>query len=65
MTSRKERWVSSLTELLLEEGWESVRSSKELMLGDAAQAVSQEVDMVAGTWAEVSLGNGVHQCTLN
>jgi len=65
MTSRKERWVSGLTELLLEEGWESVRSSKELVLGDAAQAVSQAVDMVAGTWAEVSLGSGVRQCTLN
>jgi len=65
MTNGKERWVGGLKELLLEDGWKSVRSSKELVWGDTAQAVSQAVDMAVGNWAEVFLGNGVRKCTLN
>ena len=65
MTNGGDRWVGGLVELLLEDGWKSVRSSKELVLGDAALAVSQGVDMAVGTWAEVLVGNGVRQSPLN
>ena len=59
MTNGEERWVGGLVELLLEDGWKNVRSSRDLVLSDAAQAVSQAVDMAVGNWAEVFVGNGV------
>jgi hypothetical protein len=65
MTNGENRWVGGLKELLLEDGWKGVLSSKDLVLGDTAQAVSQGVDMAVGNWAEVFLGNGVRKCTLN
>ena len=65
MTNGGERWVGGLIELLLEDGWTSIRSSKELVLGDAALAVSQGVDMAVGHWAEVFVGNGVRRRPLN
>ena len=65
MTNGEDRWVGGLIELLLEDGWKSVRSSKDLVLSSAAQAVSQGVDMAIGNWAEVYLGTGVRKCTLN
>ena len=64
MTNGKEQWVGGLIELLLEDGWRSVRASKDLVLSDAARAVSQGVDMAVGNWAEVFIGNGVRKCTL-
>ena len=65
MTNGKEQWVGGLIELLLEDGWRSVRASKDLVLSDAARAVSQGVDMAVGNWAEVFIGNGVRKCTLS
>lgn len=65
MTNGEDRWVGGLIELLLEDGWKSVRSSKELVLSDAARAASPGVDMAVGNWAEVFIGNGVRKCTLN
>ena len=65
MTNGEDQWVSGLIELLLEDGWRSVRSSKELVLSNVAQAVSQGVDMAVGNWAEVFVGNGVRKSTLN
>ena len=59
MTNGEERWVGALIELLLEDGWKSVRASGDLVLSDAARAVSQGVDMAVGNWAEVFIGNGV------
>ena len=65
MTNGKERWVGGLIELLLEDGWKSVRASGDLVLSDAARAVSQGVDMAVGNWAEVFIGNGVRNCILS
>jgi len=65
MTNGKERWVGGLMELLLEDGWKSVRAGRDLVLSDAARAVSQGVDMAIGSWAEVFIGNGVRKYTLN
>ena len=65
MTNGEDQWVGGLIELLLEDGWRSVRSSKELVLSNVAQAVSQGVDMAVGNWAEVFVGNGVRKCILN
>ena len=65
MTNGEDRWVGGLIELLLEDGWKSVRSTKDLVLSNAAQAVSQGVDMAVGNWAEVFIGTGVRKCTLN
>jgi len=64
MTNGGDRWIGGMIELLLEDGWKSVRSSKELVLSDAALAVSQAVDMAVGNWAEVFVGNGVRRSTL-
>ena len=63
MTNGEERWIGGLVELLLEDGWKSVRASKDLVLSDGARAVSQGVDMAIGHWAEVFVGNGVRNCT--
>ena len=63
-TNGEDRWVGGLIGLLLEDGWKTVRSSKDLVLNDAAQAVSQGVDMAIRNWAEVFLGTGVRKCTL-
>jgi len=65
MTNGEERWVGGLEELLLEDGWKNVRSSRDLVLGDAARAVSQGVDMAVGNWAEVFIGNGFSSMTSN
>ena len=65
MTNGEERWIGGLLELLLEDGWKSVRASKDLVLSDAARAVSQGVDMAVGNWAEVFVGNGVRNRILN
>jgi len=65
MTNGEERWIGGLTELLLEDGWKSVRASKDLVLSDAARAVSQGVDMAIGHWAEVFVGNGVRKRVSN
>ena len=56
MTNEEDRWVRGLIELLLEDGWKTVRSSKDLVLRGAAQAVSQGGDMAVSNWAEVFLG---------
>jgi hypothetical protein len=65
MTNGKGRRVGGLIELLLEDGWKSVRASGDLVLSDAARAVSQGVDMAVGHWAEVFIGNGVRSLILN
>jgi len=65
MTNGQERWVGALIELLLEDGWKSVRASRDLVLSDAARAVSQGVDMAIGHWAEVFVGNGFSSMTSN
>ena len=65
MTNGKDQWIGGLMELLLEDGWKSVRASMDLVLSDAARAVSQGVDMAIGHWAEVFVGNGVRKCTSN
>ncbi len=65
MTNGEDQWVGGLIELLLEDGWKSVRSTKELVLSDAAHAASPAVDMAIGNWAEVFIGNGVRKSTLN
>jgi hypothetical protein len=65
MTNGEERWVGGLIELLLEDGWKSVRASGNLVLSDAARAVSQGVDMAIGHWAEVFVGNGVRKSALS
>lgn len=62
MTNGEARWVCGLRELL-EDGWKNVRSSRDLVLSDTTQAVSQGVDMAVGNWAEAFVGNGVCKCT--
>jgi hypothetical protein len=65
MTNGEDRWVGALIELLLEDGWRSIRASGDLMLSEAARAVSQGVDMAVGHWAEVFVGNGVSESFLS
>ena len=59
LTNGSGNWTVALKELLKADGWGEVRTSRDLTLSEAGQAVNQGVDMAIANWAEVFLGNGV------
>ena len=62
LTNGSENWIGALKELLNEDGWAWVQTSKDLRLSEDGQAVNQGVDMAIANWAEVFIGNGVCLC---
>jgi hypothetical protein len=60
LDDEREGTVDRGTDRVATGGWvEECRASRDLVLSDAARAVSQGVDMAVGNWAEVFIGNGV------
>jgi hypothetical protein len=64
LTNGSEDWVGALKELLKEDGWGEIKTSRDLTLSLDGQTVSQGVDMAIANWAEVFLGNGVCFCLI-
>ena len=64
LTNGSEGWVAALKELLREDGWRKVTTSRDFTLSRAGQAVNQGIDMAIANWAEVFLGNGVRLCLI-
>ncbi|EMD32600.1 hypothetical protein CERSUDRAFT_118643 [Gelatoporia subvermispora B] len=64
MTNGEEKWVRELENSLREHGgWESVASTKDLVLNHEQQYVAQAVDMLIGQRAQVLIGNGFSSLT--
>jgi len=59
LTNGSENWIGALKELLKEDGWGDIKTSRDLTLSPDGQAVNQGVDGAIANWAEVFLGNGV------
>ena len=60
MTNGERGWVASLKQRLYQEGgWDSILSSRDLVLSPEQKAVAQTVDMAIAQRAAVFLGNGV------
>ena len=64
LTNGSENWIGALKELLKEDGWGEVKTSRDFTLSEDGQAVNQGVDMAIANWAEVLLGNGVGLCSI-
>jgi len=59
LTNGSEDWIGALRELLKEDGWGEVTTSRDLSPSEDGQAVNQGIDMAIANWAEVFVGNGV------
>lgn len=63
LTNGKKDWVAELEERLLEAGdWETVFSSRDMVLAPEQKYVAQAIDMAIAERAAVFLGNGVSWC---
>ena len=63
LTNGKKDWVAELEERLLEAGdWETVFSSRDMVLTPEQKYVAQAIDMAIAERAAVFLGNGVSWC---
>ncbi|KII83730.1 hypothetical protein PLICRDRAFT_32724 [Plicaturopsis crispa FD-325 SS-3] len=58
-------WVAGLKKKLLEDGWDDMKSSLELVLDEEQSYVAMAVDMAIAEKAEVFLGNGFSSLTSN
>ncbi|OCH92994.1 hypothetical protein OBBRIDRAFT_387832 [Obba rivulosa] len=64
MTNGEEGWVRELERALREKGgWESVASTKDLVLNHEQLYVAQAVDMLIGQRAQMLIGNGFSSLT--
>jgi len=64
LTNGSENWIGALKELLKEDGWGDIKTSRDITLSEDGQAVNQAVDMAIANWAEAFLGNGVGLCRI-
>ena len=59
MTNGWGSWLRALREILLNDGWEDVKSTADMQLDMVQKHVSMAVDMAIAEKAEVFVGNGV------
>ncbi|KAF9018651.1 hypothetical protein BDZ89DRAFT_1165052 [Hymenopellis radicata] len=66
LTNEKGEWLDELMDLLMNDGWSSVKTSKDLILESAEQKeVSMAIDMDIARRAGVFIGNGWSSFTSN